>query len=223
MSSNDVREKFKDSKCEIKIIGRNMQITKGMRDHIEDKIHRMEKFGSNPIEISVFLEKQRAEHKVEVIYKFSHFEIFTEGFGQFERTWLQRKKMNNMYQCIDLALSRVKRKLLKYKNRLQHHKGAASLEEVELSMQVLESQYSDEDEINEMIDEVNFSEEEKLLSPYKITKTQKKRVPMLTMQEAVMKIDFSSNKFLVFRNQEDQKIKIIYNRSEQSFGILEVE
>ena len=223
MSVNNFHNKFEDTKCEVKIIGRNMQITKGMRDHIEDKLARLEKFGTKPIEISIFLEKQRAEHKVEILYKFSHYEVFAEGYGQFERTWLQRKKMNNMYQCIDLALSRVKRKLLKYKNRLQHHKGGLALEEVELSMQVLESQFSEQEEVNEMIESANAKKQEALLSPYKVTKHEKKKIPMITIEEAVMKIDLSANRFLVFRNEEDQKIKIIYHRANESFGILEVE
>ena len=100
MKSNDMRQKFADHECEIKIIGRNLQVTKGMREHIEDKIHRLEKFGTKPIEISIFLEKIRAEHKVEVIYKFSHFEVFAEGWSADE----EGLAYEGTFRCISLQV-----------------------------------------------------------------------------------------------------------------------
>jgi putative sigma-54 modulation protein len=43
----------------------------------------------------------------------------------------------------------------------------------------------------------------------------------LTNEEAVMKMDLSKDMFMIFKNEADQKIKVIYRRDDGNYGIIE--
>ncbi len=38
-----------------------------------------------------------------------------------------------------------------------------------------------------------------------------------------MKMDLSGDAFLIFRSEEDRKIKVIYRRDDGDYGVIEVE
>jgi len=43
----------------------------------------------------------------------------------------------------------------------------------------------------------------------------------LSYQEAVMKLDLSHDPFMLFVNETDQKLKVIYRREDGDYGIIE--
>jgi putative sigma-54 modulation protein len=46
---------------------------------------------------------------------------------------------------------------------------------------------------------------------------------MLTADEAVMKMDLSGDKFMVYKSEEDQKLKVIYRRRDGDYGLISPE
>ena len=44
-----------------------------------------------------------------------------------------------------------------------------------------------------------------------------------TQEEAIMKMELSEDNFLIFRSEEDTKLKVIYRRSDGNFGVIELE
>ena len=46
---------------------------------------------------------------------------------------------------------------------------------------------------------------------------------MLTSDEALIKMELSSEPFMIFRSQEDQKLKVIYRMADDNYGIAEPE
>jgi len=38
-----------------------------------------------------------------------------------------------------------------------------------------------------------------------------------------MKMELSGDAFMIFRSEEDNKVKVIYRREDEDFGIIEVE
>ena len=194
----------------ITILGRNLQVTEPMRDHIVTRMKKLEEITPNVIEIKVNLEVQKNVHCAEIFYKFSHFDVITHASGK------------DMYEAIDIAGHRMRRKLRKWKTKIQDHH-AKKLSEVEMAIHVLDRSRESLEEINDQIEEENFKEIESELKPPEIVKKKKKSVPSLTMQEAAMRMDLSHDHFMVYRSEEDQKIKVMYVRRDKTLGILEVE
>lgn len=48
-------------------------------------------------------------------------------------------------------------------------------------------------------------------------------IRMLTQEEAAMKLDLSGDSFLIYKSEEDQKIKIMYKRHDDKLGVIQVE
>ena len=194
----------------ITIVGRNLPITEAMRNHILDKIHKIEAITPQVLNVIVHLEIQRNHHKVEIIYKFSHFRVVTHAI------------MDDMYQAIDLACARVRRKLEKWKTRIQSHHGK-KLSEAMMDMHVLDRQKEDLLEINDQIEDATQTDVEKELNPPKIVSKKEYSIPMLTLEEAAMRIELSDVPFLVFKSEEDQKLKVLYVRRNKTLGLLEIQ
>lgn len=194
----------------ISIVGRNLQVTAPLRDHILLRLHKAEETTPGVIGVNVYLEVQKLQHRAEILYRFSHFTIMAHG------------TMNDMYQAFDLAYARLKKKLRKWKTQIQSHRGKKP-SDIELSIQVLDKKKADLDEINDLIEEETIHEVEDELAPPTIVKKEKKMVPLLTMEEAAMRIDFSEDQFLVYRSEEDMHLKVMYVRPDHTLGILDVE
>lgn len=45
----------------------------------------------------------------------------------------------------------------------------------------------------------------------------------LTREEALMKMELSRDAFLVYRSEEDRRLKVLYRRKDGNYGIIEPE
>ena len=201
------------------IFGKNLEITAPIREHIVSRIRKIEEMTPPVIGVHVYLDIQREEHRVEVEYRFSHFKIVVTHA-------MIRKagsKLDDMYHAIDIACDKLKRKVRRWKTRIKDHHCKKPSEIEERAIQVLDRKTQDIDSINDQIEEVAIKRLEEEFSPSKVVKHKKKQIPMLTMEEATMRIDLTSDHFLVYRSEEEQKIKVMYVRRDHTLGILDVE
>lgn len=194
----------------IQIIGRNVTLSGPMREHIHDKIRKIEELTPPVIGVVVILELIRELSKVEILYKFSHFEVTAHA------------AMDDMYMAIDQACNRLRRKVIKWKTLIQEHH-AKKLAEMEFDIKILEVPTETTDDFNDMIEDENFHEIEEMLTPPPILKVKKKIAHTLTTQEAAMRMDLSNDYFMVYRSEEDGRLKVIYKRREKGLGVLEIE
>jgi putative sigma-54 modulation protein len=201
------------------IFGKNLEVTAAMRDHIISRLRKIEEMTPPVIGIHVYLKIEREEHHIEIEYKFSHFRIsVTHTMVKKSQT-----KMDDMYYAIDLACDKLKRKIRRWKTRIQEHHGKKPSEIEERSIQILDKKTEDVDFINDQIEEISVKRLEAEFAPPLVTKEKRRLIPMLTLDEATMRIDLSGDHFLIYRSQEDQKLKVMYVRRDTSLGVLEVE
>jgi len=197
-------------KDKVTIIGRNLTVSGPMREHIHDKIQKIEELTPPVIKVVVILEMVRELSRVEILYKFSHFDVMVHGVT------------DDMYTAMDLACTRLRRKVIKWKKMIQEHHGK-KLAEMEFDINILEVPTETIDDINDMIEDENFREMDEMLTPPKIAKKKKKSAHVLTINEAAMRMDLSDDHFMVFRSEEDQKLKIMYRRRDNTLGVLEIQ
>lgn len=63
---------------------------------------------------------------------------------------------------------------------------------------------------------------EKSFAP-RVVKEKARPLKICTLQEAVMKMELSGDRFLIFRSEEEQRLKVIYRRHDQSYGVMSIE
>lgn len=205
------KSKFETEGYSIEITGKNLQITKPMENYVLEKISKIQRFTNSVLEVVVTLEVQKLAHTVAIVMKFLHYRI------QVHATTV------DLYAAIDGAFHKLYKLIRKYKGKLQSHR-KKDLTTIDMKVHVLSKQPIDElEEINDEIEEENLKED---IEKYKFPEIVEKDVlpvKMLTQDEAIMKLELAGDPFLIYKSEEDQKIKVMYKRKDEKLGIVEVE
>lgn len=92
------------------IVGRNIDVTPGLRNAVEEKIGKLEKFFNPDTEAHVTLSVEKERQKIEVTIPVKGNIIRSEQVS------------NDMYVSIDLVEEVIERQLKKYKNKIVDQK-----------------------------------------------------------------------------------------------------
>ena len=196
---------------EIHVTGRDVLVTDAMKNYAVEKIRKIERLSDRIIDVKVTMDIQKLEHRVDIVLKVDHVKIKSQASS------------TDMYNSIDRAVEKIERQLRRYKKKIRDHT-AKSLNIVDLKVNVLQRP-PEEDllDINDDIEEENIKSLEDQYKPHEIVGVKTRALKTLNFDEAIMKMELSGDSFLIFRGEEDQKLKVIYRRKDENFGIIEVE
>lgn len=113
------------------IVGKNIEVTEGLRSAVQDKLGKLDKYFNSEIEISVTLSVEKERHKIEVTIPVKGNIIRSE------------ETSNDMYVSIDLVEEIIERQLRKYKTKIIESKQAVA----EFNKQYIENDFDDDAEI----------------------------------------------------------------------------
>ena len=113
------------------IVGRNIEVTPGLRAAVEEKIGKLDKYFNPDTEVHVTLSVEKERQKIEVTIPVKGSIIRSEQVS------------NDMYVSIDLVEEIIERQLKKYKNKIVDKQQAAA----SFSKAYVENDYTDDDEI----------------------------------------------------------------------------
>lgn len=100
---------------DVEITGRQMEITPALRDYVNTKVARAEKYVSRSFGARVILEVDKLRHIAEIILNVKGSQLTAKEEGE------------EMYASIDGAMTKIEQQLRRYKEKLSHHKGGTSL------------------------------------------------------------------------------------------------
>lgn len=115
----------------ITITGRNIELTPGIKEAVEDKLNKLEKYFKPDTDVNVTLSVEKDRQKIEVT-------IPTKG-----HTIRAEEVSNDMYVSIDLVEETLERQLVKYRTKIISKKMNAA---ASFKAEYLEEQYEDEEE-----------------------------------------------------------------------------
>jgi ribosome hibernation promoting factor len=194
----------------ITVIGRHVEVTEAVKQYARDKVGKMERFSHQILEATVTMDVQKLEHRVAIVLKVGHTLIKVA------------KASENMYASIDMAVEKLQHKLHRYRSRLKEHH-ATPLSAIDINVNVVAPGVETIDDINDEIMEENQRRAEEALRPHEVVNRKTQPLHTLRVDEAVMKLDLSGDHFLIFRSEEDQKLKVMYEREDGNYGIVEPE
>ena len=97
----------------IKITGRNIELTEGLKAAVEDKLNKLEKYFTPDTEVNVTLSVEKERQKVEVTIPMKGSYIRSEQVS------------SDMYVSIDLVEEIIERQIRRYKKKLIDKKQSA--------------------------------------------------------------------------------------------------
>ena len=113
------------------IVGRNIEVTPGLRAAVEEKIGKLDKYFNPDTEVHVTLSVEKDRQKIEVTIPVKGSIIRSEQVS------------NDMYVSIDLVEEIIERQLKKYKNKIVDKQQTAA----SFSKAYVENDYTDDEEI----------------------------------------------------------------------------
>ena len=115
----------------ITITGRNIELTSGLKEAVEEKLSKLEKYFKPDTDVNVTLSVEKDRQKIEVT-------IPTKG-----HTIRAEEVSNDMYVSIDLVEETLERQLIKYRTKIISKKMNAA---ASFKAEYLEEQYEEDEE-----------------------------------------------------------------------------
>lgn len=176
------------------IRGENIQVTQAIREYVEKKIGRLDRYFVNPLptDVNVTLRFLRGESTIEVTIPLTGVIIRAEETHE------------DMYAAIDLVVEKLERQMRKHKTKLirksRVDNGRTQIREAE---PVMVAESADEDvEID-------------------IVRTKRFNLKPMDAEEAVMQMDMLGHSFFVFQNAETSDVNVVYRRNDGRYGLIE--
>ncbi|MGT2742981.1 ribosome hibernation-promoting factor, HPF/YfiA family [Streptococcus plurextorum] len=175
------------------IRGENLEVTDAIRDYVESKISKIEKyFNENQeldarVNLKVYREKTA---KVEVTIPLGSMTLRAEDVSQ------------DMYGSIDLVVDKIERQIRKNKTKI-----AKKHREKVATGQVFTSAF-----------EAEVTEE----SPAsKVVRTKHVTLKPMDLDEALLQMDLLGHDFFIYTDSEDNTTNVIYRREDGEVGLIE--
>ncbi|HSW86290.1 MAG TPA: ribosome-associated translation inhibitor RaiA [Rhabdochlamydiaceae bacterium] len=208
-------EKFAEEEAmgyNITIIGRNLQVTEAMKNYAWEKLDKIERFHNHIMDAHVTMDIQKLEHSIVIILKIDHVEIKVSASS------------TDMYPSIDKAIDKLQTKLRRWKSRIQdYHKKGIRVIDMEVNVLRRPPHYDEVADYNAEIEREEKEAKSAALQLPHVIGTETRPLKMLTIDEAVMKLELSGDQFLIFRDEVDQKLKVLYRRTDGDYGLIKPE
>ena len=186
------------------IKGRNMEVNDRLREYVEKKIGKMQKFLPDVQEIRVELaeEKSRKTSEREVV------QVTMRSNGTLLRA---EERNSDIYAAIDAVADKLNGQINRFKGKRRRKMERAQVAQVE----ALETEY-----ISAAMEPV--AEEEEVFEG-RIVRTKRFSMVPMNEDEAIDQMELLGHDFFVFYNAASDSINVLYRRSDGNFGLLQPE
>ncbi|MBA4603489.1 ribosome hibernation-promoting factor, HPF/YfiA family [Thermoactinomyces mirandus] len=183
------------------IRGHNLQVTDALRDFIERKLSKLERYFDNSakIEAYVSLNVLKDEHKVEVTIPFPGLLVRAEELSE------------DMYASVDLVVEKLERQIRKYKTRVNRRsRQDAGFRNIHK-----------ENASNRNTPVATVDEEDE--TDYEIVRTKRFNLKPMDTEEAILQMELLGHNFFVYTNADTNKVNVVYRRKDGKVGLIEPE
>jgi putative sigma-54 modulation protein len=179
---------------DIRFTGQNLKITAGMKEHLEERLMKLERYAPRLVEAHVFLKKEKYIFDVEITVLAKDLRAFGEGTSK-----------ENVFVAMDEAYERIVKQLKKYRaRRKEHHvKDGKGLKKEARSIELVEAEAVLKSERPRIVRTKDFAP--KPMSP----------------EEASLQLELSDDSFLVFLNPATDRVNVLYKREDGNHGLIE--
>jgi putative sigma-54 modulation protein len=179
---------------ELNVVGRNIEVSDALRDYVQKKIGKLDRFLPNIADAQVELSKQTAKsasdrHAVQVTLRTTSGTILRA-----------EERSGDIFASIDTVMDKIHHQIARYKGKRHDGRTRAPAEPAE-PLQAEESE-----------------ETEPLMARRKTFS-----VRPMSEEEAIEQMELLGHDFFVFYNSRSEAFNVVYRRKEGGYGLLEPE
>lgn len=180
---------------QLSVKGKQIDVGDALRQHVEEKLgDAVKKFFNHPLDANVTFSREGHMFRADITVH--------AGRGI---TLQSNSTAGEPYPAFDQAAERIAERLRRHKNRLKrHHQEPIDIEAIQAQSFVLNAKQ--EDSVPEGAD-----------NPLVIAEM-KTTIEVLTVSEAVMRLDLGDLPALLFRDRTSNELNMIYRRADGNIG-----
>lgn len=177
------------------IRGEQIEVTEALRDYVEKKLSRLERYFETPLasDVNVTLSVVRGLHSVEVTIPMIGVMLRAE------------EKSEDMYASIDVVIDKLERQIRKHKtkvNRKVRQNGG---------LRVLFKESFDANAVRQLEEEED----------YEVVRTKRFMLKPMDVDEAILQMNMIGHNFFVFANADTREVNVVYKRNDGKYGLIE--
>ncbi len=187
---------------EVQIRTKNVELKPRLRDHIEKKTGKLDRYLPNIVEaqIDIALERQKQGGERAVAQL-----TVRDRRGTILRA--EDKSQADIFAAVDIVLDKMYRRIRSYKGKKQRH-GGDRFAELEPELAAAEPVPGEKP--------LGIDEEKVEIVRRKVV-----RVTPMSEEEAIEQMELLGHDFFVFLNKENHEISVAYLREDGNYGILQ--
>ena len=185
---------------QIDVNGKQIDIGGSLRGHVVDELTTvLEKYAERPTDATVTFTRDGHEFKCECSAHLSTG-MKAQASG----------RASDIYAAFEMASERLAKQLRRYKRRLKNHHRSrtAPVESFGGSSFVIEADAPDAEDASESLQPVIIAEAKTV-------------IPVLSVGEAVLQMEIGEEPILMFRNERNNEIGVVYRREDGNVGWIE--
>ncbi|WP_377863875.1 ribosome hibernation-promoting factor, HPF/YfiA family [Bacillus sp. R86525] len=174
------------------IRGENIEVTPALKEYVEKKLSKLERYFDTFPEIKVNLKVYSDKQRIEVTIPFTDLLLRAEETN------------SDMYAAIDLVVDKIERQIRKHKtkvNRKLREKGSVKTNFI----------------LPEAVAVLDAVEEDKL----ELVRTKRFDLKPMDVEEAILQMDMLGHSFFVFTNADTNETNVVYSRKDGKYGLIE--
>jgi len=179
---------------QITVTGRHFEITEALRQHVENKIQKLDRYLEGITDVHVVLSVEKHRHSAEITLQVTN----GDSIRSLEETY-------DMYLAVDTVIEKVEKQI----RRQQKRKGANR----KSRMAAKES---------DLIAEEGAAQEPLEQQP-RVIRSKRFAIKPMSIDEATMQMGLSKDDFLAFLNSETEQMNVMYKRRDGNYGLIEPE
>ncbi|MCA9676359.1 MAG: ribosome-associated translation inhibitor RaiA [Kofleriaceae bacterium] len=186
-----------------------MEPTDSLKAYARDRMERIRKYLPDPISCHVVMSTERHNHRIEVNFQL-HNGLSIAGHETTE----------NMYSSIDLCIAKIERQVRKYKGKLEERRTRPhGVEPLPWSHSIVKEAFHGVDDHHGHNGEAVHVEG--MPPDFKVVRTEKFHANPMSVSDAIVQLNLLHENFLVFRNEGDETVAVVYRREDGSYGLIE--
>jgi len=177
------------------IRGENIEVTDAIRDYVEKRISKLEKYFDNNVEAIAHVNLkvyQNKTAKVEVTIPLPYLTLRAEETSP------------DLYASVDLVTDKLERQIRKYKTKVNRKSREKGYKNLDFSADTDSEKPADSNELE-------------------VVRTKRVSLKPMDNEEAVLQMDMLGHDFFIYEDAETNGISIVYRRNDGRYGLIEAD
>jgi putative sigma-54 modulation protein len=176
---------------QISLTFRNTEPEDWLKEHVQKRLLKLKKYIDKPSETNVILSVEKFRNVAEV--NLSGKGINLNG----------KEEAKEMVIAVDNVIDKIERQLKKHKDKIRNRKENTSINE-KVIMDELSSESYEEDE-----------DQPKIVEVIKTT------LKPMSVDDAIMEIEDTKDRFVIYRDSSSERMNVIYRREDGNYILIE--